>query len=378
VPGYKKPIFALAILTAMDAKMRKAVGIWLIIGVGMIMIQIVLGGITRLTESGLSITRWEVISGTLPPLNKAAWQEEFDAYKASPQYQKVNRGMSLEEFRQIFFWEWFHRLWGRLLGFVFLIPFIYFLVKGYLNKSLIRKAGVAFLLGGTVGIFGWLMVASGLQDRPMVSPYRLAGHLLLAILTISYLYWVGLQLLLPKEMKLEPASRKSMLRAAYVLLALLILQIFFGALVSGMRAAPFYPSWPDMNGSYIPDVLLQAKNYSLQNLFHFDQNAFAPAFVQFLHRNIAYLILIFALYFFRKSKQIDKDKTDRLIMSIFICLLMLQVILGILTLLSSIGHPPVVLGVIHQGVAILTLLSLLTLIYRLAPGSHYFQSSESP
>lgn len=361
----------------MDAKKRKAVGIWLMIGVGMIMIQIVLGGITRLTESGLSITRWEVISGTLPPLNKAAWQEEFDAYKASPQYQKVNKGMSLEEFRQIFFWEWFHRLWGRLLGFVFLIPFIYFLVKGYLNKSLIRKAGVAFLLGGTVGVFGWLMVASGLQDRPMVSPYRLAGHLLLAILTISYLYRVGLQLLLPKEKKLEPANRKNMLRAAYVLLALLILQIFFGALVSGMRAAPFYPSWPDMNGSYIPDVLLQAKNYSLQNLFHFDQNAFAPAFVQFLHRNIAYLILIFALYFFRKSRQIDKDNTDRIIMSIFIYLLMLQVILGILTLLSSIGHPPVVLGVIHQGVAILTLLSLLTLIYRLAPGSHYFQSSES-
>ncbi len=361
----------------MDAKKRRAVGIWLMIGVGMIMIQIVLGGITRLTESGLSITRWEVVAGTLPPMNEAAWQEEFEAYKASPQYQKVNKGMSLEEFRQIFFWEWFHRLWGRLLGFVFLIPFVYFLVKGYLDKSLIRKAGIAFLLGGTVGIFGWLMVASGLQDRPMVSPYRLAVHLLLAILTISYLYRVGLQLLLPKEKKLEPAYRKGLLRAAYVLMTLLILQIFFGALVSGMRAAPFYPSWPDMNGSYMPDVLLQAKNYTLQNLLHFDQNTFAPAFVQFLHRNFAYLILIVAVYVYLKFRQLDKDKTDQLILAVFIYLLLLQVILGILTLLSSIGHPPVALGVIHQGVAILTLLSLLTLIYRLAPGKHYFPSSES-
>ncbi len=361
----------------MDAKKRRAVGIWLMIGVGMIMIQIVLGGITRLTESGLSITRWEVVTGTLPPMTEEAWQEEFEAYKASPQYQKVNKGMSLEEFQKIFFWEWFHRLWGRLLGFVFLIPFVYFLVKSYLTKSLIRKAGIAFLLGGTVGIFGWLMVASGLQDRPMVSPYRLAVHLLLAILTISYLYRVGLQLLLPKERKLKAAERKSILRAAYFLGALLLLQIFFGALVSGMRAAPFYPTWPDMNGSYLPEVLLQAKNYTLQNLLHFDQNAFAPAFVQFLHRNLAYLILIVAVYFYRRFRQLDKDKTDQLILAVFTYLLLLQVILGILTLLSSIGHPPVALGVIHQGVAILTLLSLLTLIYRLAPGSNYFPDSEA-
>ncbi len=360
----------------MESRKRKAVGIWLMIGVAMILIQIALGGITRLTESGLSITRWEVVTGTMPPLNQSQWQEEFDAYRNSPQYQKVNKGMKLEEFKKIFFWEWFHRLWGRLLGFVFLIPFLYFLFKGYLDKSLIRKASIAFLLGGTVGIFGWLMVASGLQDRPMVSPYRLAVHLLLAIATISYLFWVGLQLLMPKDTAVSGMQRKKVLRNARLIFALILLQIFFGALVSGMRAAPFYPTWPDMNGSFIPAVLLDFSNYTVQNLLYFDQNAFAPAMAQFLHRNTAYLIFFMVLFFYFRTQKIPLLNLNKILVSFFTYLILLQVILGILTLLRSIGHPPVLLGVLHQMVAILAVLGLLAVIYRFSPGKSYLNPNK--
>lgn len=340
---------------------QRAIGIWLLIGVAMVLIQVAIGGITRLTGSGLSITRWEVVTGTLPPLTTADWEEAFDLYQESPQYQLVNKGMSMGDFQFIYFWEWFHRLWARTLGFVFLIPFVYFIAKRYFTRQLMIKAGIAFILGGLVGIFGWIMVASGLQERPMVSPYRLALHLSLAILTLCYIYWVAMELLVKKDGNRHqtPAIRKWLL----TLTVLVCIQIVLGALVSGMRAALFYPTWPDMNGSFWPPALAFS-NWSLSGFLHFDVDPFPAAFVQFLHRNMAYVITALTIIFLVKAFRQVTDPASRRALVLVPVILTIQVLLGIFTLLHSVGSIPVALGVIHQGVALLLLMSLLMLVYK--------------
>lgn len=350
--------------TAQQARNNRIIGIWLMLGVAMILVQVAIGGITRLTESGLSITEWDVVSGTLPPLNNADWQAEFDLYKVSPQYQKVNKGMTLDQFKFIYFWEWFHRLWARMLGFVFLIPFTYFLVKKMFTRSLMIKAGIAFLLGGIVGIFGWIMVASGLNDRPMVSPYRLAMHLSLAIITLLYLFWVALQLLVPKDPnRLQFGGLRQW---GYSLITLLAIQLLFGALVSGMRAAPFYPTWPDMNGYFLPPAMQDADNWSLSSFLHFDQHPFPAAFVQFVHRNLAYVITALVVVFLVKAFKTVRQEGTRWALRIIPIVLTLQVLLGIFTLLYTKGSTPVGLGVIHQNVAILLLMSFLFFLYKIS------------
>ena len=336
----------------------------------MIFIQVIIGGTTRLTESGLSITEWNVVMGSLPPMNDADWQEEFAKYKQSPQYQKVNLGMSLDEFKSIYFWEWFHRLYGRLLGFVFLIPFIYFLVKRKLNKKYLRKSLVIFVMGGIVGVFGWIMVASGLHDRPMVSPYRLAVHLSLAILTLCYSLWVALELL---TRKFENRQNFKKLRSfSYWLTGLISVQIMLGALVSGMRAAKYYPSWPDMNGEFVPSALLDWNNWSLQAFAHFDSMIFPNAFVQFFHRNLAYLISILVIVFvwqgFRRIPQVNFNSRSLMSRAFLILpvVLVAQVLLGIFTLIHAIPGTPVALGVTHQAVAIVLLANLLCINFKLS------------
>ena len=341
---------------------KRVVGYWLLLGVLMIYIQVLIGGITRLTGSGLSITRWEIVTGTLPPLNEADWQEEFDLYKDSPQYQKVNVGMSLEEFKFIYFWEYFHRLWARLLGFVFLIPFVYFLVKKKLSKDLIKKAIIAFILGGLVGAFGWIMVASGLNDRPLVSPYKLALHLSLALLTYGYLLWVAISLLVPRDTFNFPSLKKF----SYWITAILVIQIVFGALVSGMRAALFYPTWPDMNGFFIPPVLLEVENWTWNAFIHFEKYALADALFQFLHRMTAYLLVILIGIFIYKGLKQPHQKITKYAYLVLPVILIVQVLLGIFTLIYSISAVPVALGVIHQSVAILLLSCMLFINYRLS------------
>lgn len=329
----------------------------------MILVQVAIGGITRLTESGLSITEWDVVSGTLPPLNQADWEAEFDLYKASPQYQKVNKGMSLEQFKFIYFWEWFHRLWARLLGFVFLLPFVYFLVKKMFTRQLMIKAGIAFLLGGLVGIFGWIMVASGLNDRPMVSPYRLAMHLSLAIITLLYLFWVAMQLLAPKDP--DRAKYSGLRKWAYALIILVSVQVIFGALVSGMRAAPLYPTWPDMNGYFLPPAMQEGTNWSLSSFLHFDQHPFPAAFVQFAHRNLAYIITVLVVVFLVQGFKKVQQEGTRWALRLIPIVLLAQVLLGIFTLLYTKGSAPVGLGVIHQNVALLLLMSLFFFLYKI-------------
>lgn len=334
----------------MEASKRKIIGIWLLVGVFMILIQIIIGGITRLTGSGLSITKWEILIGALPPLNADQWNNAFDLYKESPQYKMINKGMDISQFKFIYFWEYFHRLWARLLGIVFLVPFVFFLIKKWLTPALKIKALIAFGLGALVGVFGWIMVASGLVDRPMVSPYRLAAHLSLAIVTLMYLLWVALGLMIPAQSfkNSQPRLRKW----AISLFILISIQIIIGALVSGMHAATFYPTWPDMNGELIPG-----------NLFHLPENGFPIALVQFLHRNLAYIISILIIVFLVKAFRKFKSGLIRNILVLIPVILILQVGLGIFTLINSIGSVPVDLGVAHQAVAVILLSSFLAFIY---------------
>lgn len=351
----------------MTDKARKQIGYWLLVGVVMVFFQIVLGGITRLTESGLSITQWEVVTGVLPPLSEAGWQDEFDQYKQTTQYQKINQDMTLSEFRFIYFWEYVHRLWGRIMGFVFIIPFGIFLYQKKLSALMIRKLLAVILLGALVGGFGWIMVLSGLEDRPWVDAYKLTIHLMLAFLTYAYLVWLTMQQLSSKPD--QSSQLKSLWQFSIAVTAILTVQLAVGGLMSGMKAALFYPSFPDMNGQFIPPVLMEASNWSWEAFRHYESQSFAVAFVQFIHRIIAYVmtiaigVLIYKGFTYRLS-----TKSNRGFMAIG-GLVLLQVILGIVTLLTTEGHIPVLWGVLHQAGAILLLTSSLFLNYHLWPSS---------
>ncbi len=349
----------------MTTKDQKQVGIWLLTGAFMVFIQVIIGGITRLTESGLSITQWEVVGGTLPPLNEDQWKEAFNLYKATPEFQKINEGMEMSGFKFIYFWEYFHRLWARLLGFVFLIPFVWFLIKGKLNKLWIKRSLGAFALGGLAGVFGWIMVLSGLQDKPMVSPYRLAIHLSIAIVTMGYLLWQGWRLLVPREPK--RLNLPGVKRFTIVLTVLTSIQVLFGALVSGMEAAKAYPTWPDMNSAFIPGVLLEASNWSWEAFVDFNKQVLPHALFQFLHRNLGYLIFLLAIPFTFSSIRYLRGKdssTSRSSVFLTPFIILLQAFFGIFILITTTKEIPVVLGVVHQAVAIILLCNLLFLNYR--------------
>ncbi len=331
-----------------------AVKIWLLSGVIMIFFQVVVGGITRLTGSGLSITRWEIVTGTLPPLNEQAWHEAFDLYKATPQYEKINQGMSLSEFKFIYFWEYIHRLWARLMGFVFVFPFLFFLWKKHFDPPLLRRLVVVFLLAALVASFGWIMVASGFIERPWVNAYKLTMHLSLAFICYSYLLWTAFKVYRPQG----AAFRSSQLHRFILLIAMLLgVQIVLGGTVSGMRAALLYPTWPDMHGNFIPEILLQAGEWNWKNFVNYDSNAFMSAFVQFFHRNLGYVIAALILIFVYRLLQSGASGIVRSVAFLMVGMLVLQVLLGIFTLINSVGVVPVGLGVLHQAGA-LVLLSL--------------------
>ena len=338
------------------AKEKKIVAWWLLLGVVMIFFQIVIGGITRLTGSGLSITKWEIVTGAVPPLNEAAWNTEFEHYKATPQYHKLNHGMSLAEFKFIYFWEYFHRLWARLMGFVFAIPFAVFLFQKKLSSSLIKQLLVLILLAALVASFGWIMVKSGLVNRPWVDAYKLTLHLSLALVTYGYLVWLFLsQFFEKKNFTIYPALKKF----AVSLLFLLCFQLVLGGLMSGMHAGLLYPTFPDMHGQFIPDVLLTASNWTSASFLHYDTDPFAPTLIQFLHRGTAYLFFVLTLIFFFRSKKYSLNHPLPLMMNMLTFLVSLQVLLGILTVLHFTGETPVLLGVLHQATAILLLSALI-------------------
>lgn len=340
-----------------------SVKIWLLIGLFMIFMQVVIGGITRLTGSGLSITRWEIVMGTLPPLNAGEWHEAFDLYKATPQYQKINQGMTMGEFKFIFFWEYFHRLWARLMGFVFLLPFAYFYIRRRFDRMLMRRLVVVFLLAGVVASFGWIMVASGLVDRPWVNAYKLTMHLSLALVLFGYLLWTTFKVIQPAPKVFHNALLK---KGALTLFILVAIQIILGGIMSGMKAALFFPTWPDLNGQFVPSILLDASQWTVENMARYDASLFAPALIQMLHRTVAYILIIMSLWYFFRGLRLPAPRLFHLGLYVLITLLVIQATLGVLTVVNSVGVVPVGLGVFHQAVAILVLSAVLFLYYQFA------------
>ncbi len=341
--------------TNFSQRSSNPVAIWLLVGVGMMIIQVLLGGITRLTGSGLSITEWKPIMGVLPPTNNQQWSEAFDKYKQIAQYKYLNSSFTLSDFKYIFFWEWFHRLWARLIGVAFIIPFIIFLIQKRFKKEMIRPMIILFLLGALQGLVGWIMVMSGLEDSDLlfVSHYKLAIHFILALGLICYTLWFALQLLIPKEKILV---NKSLKKFTGWLIAILVVQLIYGAFMAGLRAGASAPTWPDINGSFLP----HGGTPSSGILQIFDN----PITVQFIHRSLAYLILILIITWFIKTTKIQNRPHFKKFNWLPLILVLLQVVLGILTVLNS-PNPKLLtwLGVSHQFIAMILLLSLLFEFY---------------
>ena len=247
-------------------KDNKKVIYWLLTGCVLIFIMVVVGGITRLTHSGLSISNYKLISGTIPPMNEIEWQEAFDLYKQYPEYQKINKGFSLQEFKGIYFWEWLHRVIGRFIGIVFIVPFVYFLLKKQLTKSTIKKSILLLALGAFQGFLGWYMVKSELVDRPDVSHYRLALHLTTAFITFSFALWIALDIRFPDKKDIEKSLRNT-IRWAF---ALLVIQIIWGAFVAGLDAGFIHNTWPFMNdGKLIHETVTIEQSPIWKNFYFF-------------------------------------------------------------------------------------------------------------
>lgn len=328
---------------------------WILLGLVLVFFQIVIGGITRLTGSGLSITKWEIVTGVVPPLNAEDWNAEFSLYKETPQYKKINAGMTMRQFKFIYFWEYLHRLWARSMGFVFIIPFLIFWRAGYLESAHLKKELIiVFLLAGIVGLFGWIMVASGLNDRPWVSAYKLSIHLSLALVVLSYLFWVFLK---------HFSGRVGKVKGPIILRVLLItvgIQIVLGGMMSGLKAALVYPNWPRYSDSLlVPLALLDKEVWQWKNVINYEASLLMPSLIQFLHRSLGYVIAgIICWLVYRYNRGFRQSRFNVLLLLVF-----LQVGLGVLVLLNSIGTIPVFYGVLHQAIAIFLLLSVLYNFY---------------
>jgi heme a synthase len=339
--------------TSVLAVRRRVVRTWLLAVAALIFIMVLVGGATRLTESGLSIVEWKPVSGALPPLSEGQWQQEFEKYQATPQYQRVNRGMRLGEFKTIFWWEWAHRLLGRFIGVAFLLPFLAFLWRGWIERDFRARLWVIFGLGALQGAVGWWMVASGLADRVEVSQYRLATHLVLACLIFVATLWTAQGL---SERRMVSVAGR--LRATAVgLVALVMVQLYLGALVAGLRAGLIYNTWPLIDGAIIPKASQLFFDAPLWR--NFFENTLL---VQFDHRILAYGIWAVALL-----HVIDVARTGRsafLGAAALLGAVTLQAILGILTLVYQV---PLLLALAHQGMALMVLTIAVIHAERLVP-----------
>lgn len=333
----------------------KQVAGWLLIGVGMIVIQVMLGGITRLTESGLSITEWKPITGILPPLNDASWQLEFDKYKTTDQFKYVHQSFSLSDFKFIFFWEWFHRAWARIMGMVFVVGFVYFLVKGKFKKQMITPMIILFVLGALQGAIGWIMVKSGLvPEKYFVGHVELTTHFIAALGLLCYTLWFALGLLIKPQQVVNNAPLKGLLN---IILLIFIIQLIYGGFMAGIKAAIVAPTWPDINGKMIPSNMSELQP-SIKNI------AYNAVTIQFIHRGIAYLLFILAVIWFLKSKAITGNSLFNTLRTAFVVLLFAQVVLGILTVINATYPNRLVwLGVSHQFVAMVLLMVLTGLLF---------------
>ena len=339
---------------------NKAVSNWLLLGVCMLIVQILLGGITRLTGSGLSITEWDVVTGSLPPLNETTWFAEFDKYKQTPQFQLLNSDFTLGDFKFIYFWEWMHRWWARFMGIVFAVGFIYFLLRGAFKKEMIKPLLILFLLGALQGTVGWVMVASGLVgDAVYVKPTRLALHFILAMGLLCYTFWFALQLKIKKE---QITAHKPLFHFSIFLTLLLVLQLLFGALMAGHKAANVAPTWPTINNVWLPETLFKETPL----LINFIENKIT---IHFVHRNLAYLLTVLFIVWYYKAKKIKTSALFNATKFVPLLLVFIQVLLGILSVLTSLKIVPNRWGVfewmaqLHQLLGMCLLLSMLWVLF---------------
>ena len=295
--------------------------------------------------------------GVIPPLNYEQWEEAFSLYKQTPQYKKINEGMSLTSFKRIYFWEFLHRLWARSMGLIFVLPLMFFIRKKWIDRNLFRELAVILLLAMMVASFGWIMVASGLVSRPWVSAYKLTIHLCLALLLYSYLLWTYLKYTWPGKAYVRPK------RLLLIFLGLLGVQIALGGLMSGIKAALVFPTFPDYSGSFIPQVLMTADSWNVSNFLNYEGSPFLAALIQFFHRTLGYVLLLLGLVVFKRHKELWKNSGLQLSRRLFAFLLVMQVFLGISVLIKSVGEIPISLGVMHQAVAILLVTCTLWLVY---------------
>ncbi|GGK24351.1 heme A synthase [Yeosuana aromativorans] len=333
-------------------KDNKKVIYWLLTGCLLIFIMVVVGGITRLTHSGLSISNYKLISGVIPPMNDIEWQQAFDLYKQYPEYQKLNNHFNLQDFKDIYFWEWLHRLIGRLIGLVFFIPFLYFLITKQLSKPTIKKAVILLGLGAFQGFMGWYMVKSGLVDNPDVSHYRLAAHLMTAFITFAYTFWVALDLMFPTKKEVNIDFR-NLIRWG---LAVLLLQITYGAFVAGLDAGFIHNHWPMMSeGKFMHPTVYTEQHPFYKNLIE------GKSGVQFVHRMIAYVVVIFVFAIWFKSRKLQLTTLQSKGINALLIMVGIQFLLGVFTILLQV---PVWLGVAHQVGAFFLLSTMVFTLHR--------------
>jgi cytochrome c oxidase assembly protein subunit 15 len=334
---------------------ERAIAAWLLVCCVLVFAVIVVGGITRLSHAGLSITEWQPIVGTLPPLSAADWEDAFAKYRATPEYQQVNRGMTLDAFKRIYWWEYVHRLLGRLVGVAFIVPLAVFAWRRRIPEGLVWKLAGVFVLGGLQGALGWYMVKSGLVDDPRVSQFRLTAHLTLAFLILGALLWLALSLLYPKRTRLL-AQAVSARRWSHATLACVLAMVVTGGFVAGLRAGKAYNTFPLMNGELVPSGIMMIDPW-WKNFF------WNIATVQFDHRMLALLLLIVVVVLLWKVRAaMDLPRRARSTARLLGALVVLQVALGVSTLLLAV---PLVLGTLHQAGAALVFATSVALVHAL-------------
>jgi cytochrome c oxidase assembly protein subunit 15 len=338
------------------SKNHKPVIIWLFIGAVLVFIMTAIGGVTRLTESGLSMVDWNLIMGSIPPLTEEAWQIAFDQYKQFPEYKITHSHFSLNDFKSIFFWEFSHRLLGRVIGLVFIIPFVIFIIKGMVKGKLLNQLFILLAVGAFQGFLGWYMVSSGLVNEPRVSHFRLAAHLSTAFFTISYSVWLAVGLM--QENTWEATFNAVLPKMTWLGLIFLSIQIIFGAFVAGKDAGMIHNYWPNMNpGEFISSNIFDTKSIWL-NLIN------NPSGIQFTHRYIAYLVVLIIGYLWYLSRETNTDKETKKRFNIILGIVIFQFVIGVFTLIM---HVPISLGMIHQLGALLLLLSFIYALRWITP-----------
>lgn len=323
----------------------RAVAIWLVVCAVMIFVMVVIGGVTRLTESGLSMVEWKPLTGFLPPMSETVWQETFEKYQQYPEFKIKNPDMDLHGFKSIFWLEFIHRVWGRTIGLVFFVPFMFFLFTKKLDRKLIPKLLALFILGGLQGAMGWFMVTSGLSDRPDVSQYRLSAHLIFAFLLYGWILWIVLDLVFPRPHTFKQVSIRLYQHAITALTLLLVITIVSGGFVAGTDAGFIYNTYPLMGDSLLPKDLFMLKPL----VINFFENIVT---IQFTHRLLTMLVFVTVIVFWFKSLRLQLPDRTRTALHCLLATVILQMTLGISTLLMAV---PVALGASHQGGALLLL-----------------------